>query len=113
MTKHERNSESLDEGLTRAFELAGNGEFEKAHALLADREDPQALRFIALLESQRVRETQRMARVAEVRHDLGNSLSIVRASLEGMLDGVVPITEERLERLLEILETASNGLSKI
>jgi hypothetical protein len=39
----------------------------------------------------------------KARHDLGNLLTIAQTSVEAMLDGVVPVTEERLNRLREIL----------
>ena len=42
----------------------------------------------------------------KARHDLGNLLTIAQASVEGMLDGVVPITDERLNRIREILSQA-------
>lgn len=42
----------------------------------------------------------------KARHDLGNLLTIAQASVDGMLDGITPITDARLHRLSEILSQA-------
>lgn len=47
---------------------------------------------------------QRRALFADVAHELRTPLSVVRGSVEGMLDGVYPRSDERLETLLD--ETA-------
>lgn len=39
-------------------------------------------------------------------HDIGNMLSIAQANVEGMLDEVVPTTQERLEGVREALVSA-------
>ncbi|HLI97335.1 MAG TPA: hypothetical protein VKT72_14800 [Candidatus Baltobacteraceae bacterium] len=48
----------------------------------------------------------RRAAMKKARHDLGNLLTIAQASVEGMLDGVAPVTEARLKRLREVLAQA-------
>ncbi len=50
------------------------------------------------------RERDRAAALAKIRHDVGNALTIAQASLEAMLDGVVPITDSRLNRLRQLLK---------
>lgn len=49
---------------------------------------------------------ERRAAMNKARHDLGNLLTIAQSSVEGMLDGIAPITKTRLERLREILSQA-------
>lgn len=49
---------------------------------------------------------ERRAAIEKARHDLGNLLTIAQTSVEGMLDGIAPITEARLNRLCEILSEA-------
>lgn len=48
--------------------------------------------------------------MVKARHDLGNVLSILNASVEAMLDGVAPVTQARLSRMRELLEDASAAL---
>jgi hypothetical protein len=49
---------------------------------------------------------ERRAAIKKARHDLDNLLTVAQASVEGMLDGIAPITEARLNRLCEILSQA-------
>ncbi len=53
---------------------------------------------------------ERHRSMAKTRHDLGNLLSIAEASVEAMLDGVVPITDARLSRISDLLREASASL---
>jgi hypothetical protein len=46
---------------------------------------------------------ERRAAAGKARHDLGNLLAIAQVSVESMIDGVAPVTGERLDRLREIL----------
>jgi hypothetical protein len=55
------------------------------------------------VERLRERDRERRAAMAKARHEIGNALAIAQASIEAMLDGVVPITDPRLQRLREIL----------
>ena len=80
--------QTLHRRLRRALELAREGDTEGAQAALDDLD-----RAFAAYRSEMNR----------VRHDMGNALSIARASIEGMLDGVVPITDARLTRIRDIL----------
>lgn len=47
------------------------------------------------------------------RHDLGNAITVARASVEAMLDGVVPIDRERLLRVSEVLRSAGELLEQL
>lgn len=49
---------------------------------------------------------ERRAAMKKARHDLGNLLTIAQSSVEGMLDGIAPVTQTRLNRLREILSQA-------
>lgn len=49
---------------------------------------------------------ERRAAMEKARHDLGNLLTIAQSSVEGMIDGIAPVTEARLNRLREILSQA-------
>lgn len=53
---------------------------------------------------------ERRAAINKARHDLGNLLTIAQSSVEGMLDGIAPVTEARLNRLREILSQAREVL---
>lgn len=49
---------------------------------------------------------ERRVAIKKARHDLGNLLTIAQASVEGMLDGIAPVTQTRLNRLCDILTQA-------
>ena len=87
--------ERIDEALARAL------------MLLAQEDEPLAAQLGSYFKEQERRDTERAAATYRARHDLGNSLSIAQASIEAMLDGVVEISEERLQRVREILSAAS------
>lgn len=53
---------------------------------------------------------ERRAAMRKARHDLGNLLTIAQSSVESMIDGIAPVTEERLNRLREILSQARDLL---
>ena len=42
----------------------------------------------------------------EVRHELGNLLSVAIANIEGMIDGLVSPTPDRLEAVVDALRRA-------
>lgn len=102
--------ESLETSLTRALEYALQENFDEAQNVLAARNEPAALQLAAYLRLQHERERERATAMTKARHDLGNALSIAQASVEAMLDGVVGITDPRLNRLREILGGVSDSL---
>jgi malonyl CoA-acyl carrier protein transacylase len=53
-----------------------------------------------------------MQRGDEVRHELGNLLSIALANVEGMADGLVSPTPARLEALADALRRARDLLQR-
>jgi hypothetical protein len=48
-----------------------------------------------------------------LRHDLGNLLGIALANVEGMADGIVPATPERLLSVAESLRRARDTLERL
>jgi len=54
-----------------------------------------------------------MQRTDRVRHELGNTLGILLANLEGMIDGIVPTTNERLEALAESVRRSRTLLREL
>ena len=42
-----------------------------------------------------------------LRHDLGNLLGVALANVEGMIDGIVPTTKDRLEVIAESLRRSA------
>ena len=76
--------ERIDEALARALKL------------LAEKDEPLAMQLASYFKER-----------SKARHDLGNALSIAQASIEAMLDGVVEISDQRLERVRDVLTAAS------
>jgi hypothetical protein len=56
---------------------------------------------------------ERREAMARARHDIGNALTIAQASIQAMLDGVVPITDQRLRRLSEILTSVGEAVNDL
>lgn len=48
-----------------------------------------------------------------LRHDLGNLLGIALANVEGMIDGIVPISKERLEVIAESLRRSAALVARL
>jgi len=51
--------------------------------------------------------------IAELRHDIGNALSIAQANLEAIIDGVLEPTPERLGTIRDSLATAGDRLKEL
>jgi hypothetical protein len=49
----------------------------------------------------------------QLRHDLGNLLGIALANVEGMADGIVPATPERLEAVAQSLRKARDTIEAL
>lgn len=81
--------------ITRALDAAQRGDSAEATRIVE-----------AVFERCRVR----AAEMKKARHDLGNLLAIATASVEAMVDGVAPITSDRLERVCEVLSNARDLL---
>ncbi len=48
-----------------------------------------------------------------LRHDLGNLLGVALANVEGMIDGIVPTTPERLEVIAESLRRSAELVASL
>ncbi len=81
-----------------ALDLAAEGKWEEARALL---------------DVRRQREEEQRRALQTVRHEVGNMLTIAQANVEGMLDGVVEPTLERLEGIRDALQSASERLKEL
>jgi len=55
---------------------------------------------------------ERTRTAAEIRHEIANAVSIVQANLEGMLDGVLEPTPDRLEALRQTLSGITVALER-
>ncbi|HTX55715.1 MAG TPA: hypothetical protein VMD47_01290 [Candidatus Acidoferrales bacterium] len=49
----------------------------------------------------------------KLRHDLSNLLGVALANVEGMADGIVPVTPERLEAVAESLRKACDAVETL
>jgi hypothetical protein len=85
----------LHERIQHAIELVTAGHLEQARQDIHDIEEPLARQFDAMP------------------HDIGNALSIAKASIEAMLDGIVPITDARLNRIRSILVVVNDSVSEL
>ncbi len=54
-----------------------------------------------------------MREKAQLRHDLRNLLGIALANVEGMADGIVPATRDRLEVVAESLRKTRDMLERL
>lgn len=97
----------LEEVLVRALDLASNGDVEAAREVLLGSNLPEAARLAVYLERQQKLEAQQVRDLTRFRHEIGNELSIAKASIEAMLDGIVGVTDSRLNRIREIIVSVS------
>lgn len=104
---------SIDEVLSRSLEFALQGDFQRAQAELAGRTEPLALQIASLFRHLEVYERERASAMTKARHEIGNALSIAQASIEAMLDGVVSITDPRLNRIRDILASVSASMYEL
>jgi two-component system sensor histidine kinase BaeS len=93
--------------LLHALDLAILRDWQGAKAALESLDDPRAARLFSLVSELDDYDARRRKGDAHLRHEIGNALSIVRASLEGIIDNVVPATPERLKGMSEALVAAS------
>ncbi len=87
------------------LDLAMMHEFDDAKRLLEPLDDAVAGRLFLLICDLEQREQARARAVAVTRHEIGNALSIAQANLEGMADGVVEATPQRLEAVVRSLRS--------
>lgn len=93
--------------LLHALDLAVMRDWGESKSLAEAFDSPVANRLFLLLSDIEEREAARARQLSNVRHEIGNALSIVQANLEGMVDGILEPTNDRLNALLNALATAS------
>lgn len=96
-----------DNRLLHALDLALVRDWGDSKALTESIDSPIADRLFLLLSDIEEVEAARGRKLAKVRHEIGNALSIVQANIEGMVDGILEPTVDRLNALLSALATAS------
>lgn len=84
----------------------------EAKRLLAESREPYAPRLFELLEEIERREREQAGTISAMRHEIGNLLSIAQANLEGIIDGVLEGTPERLDGIREALVAAGDALNQ-
>ncbi len=86
--------------LSRAAEGVGRGDLAQQVPITSDDElGHLAGAFNAMTTDLRRLDESRRHLVADIAHELGTPLAVLQANLEGMLDGVVEVTPERLAAL--------------
>lgn len=84
----------------------------EARRLLAECREPYAARLVELLEEIERHERAQAGTISAMRHEIGNLLSIAQANLEGIIDGVLEGTPERLDGIREALVAAGDALNQ-
>lgn len=103
----------MREHVLHALDLAMLGDWEGAKRSLLDVDDPIAPRLSALFTEQQILESERSEARAIARHELGNAISIAQITVEGIIDGVLPATPERLDNIRAALRAAATLLSDL
>lgn len=107
------DNRELRDHLLHAIDLAAAREWDAAKSVVEPMDNAIADRLFLLVSSLEEREAARMRQLATVRHEIGNSLSIARANLEGIVDGLLTASPQRLVGLIRALETASDMLDSL
>jgi len=81
-----------------------------ARAALQADAGPLAERLSALFADLDRQDEARRRSTAHLRHEIGNALTIVQANLEGVIDGVLEPTKERMSGIRDALASASAAL---
>ena len=108
MSDHEGENKLL-----HAIDLALARDWSEAKALTESIDNPIADRLFLLLSDIEEREAARSFQLANIRHEIGNALSIAQANLEAIIDGLLEPTEARLNALLAALASASSMLDEL
>jgi signal transduction histidine kinase len=96
-----------DPELLHVLDLATLRDWHGAKAALETLDDAAAARLFGLVSELDHYEEQRRKADSHLRHEIGNALSIVRANLEAIIDGILPATPERLKGMSDALSEAS------
>jgi len=99
--------------LLHAIDLALLGEWDEAKAILEREEGAVAERLFLLVKELEQRDYHRARTLSVIRHEIGNAVAIALANVEGILDGVLEPTLERLYGIHEALLTATRLLAEL
>jgi signal transduction histidine kinase len=99
--------------LLHAIDLATLEEFDRAKHLLEPLDDAVAGRLFLLICALELQQQSQIRTITEVRHEIGNAISVAQANLEGMADGLVRATPERLEAVAGSLRSAGGLLDRL
>ncbi len=101
------------ETILHAVDLASMREWSEAKALLESIDDPVANRvFMLICEFEGV-EHVRLRQRSVIRHEVGNAITIAQANIEGIIDGILPSTPERLEGIRASLASATTIIDEL
>lgn len=96
----------MNAAVLHALDLAAARNWRAAASALDALDDPVATRLRAFLLELEGTDAARARSDAKVRHEIGNALAIVQANLEGVIDGVLEPTAERLSGMRAALASA-------
>ncbi|MEO9169766.1 MAG: HAMP domain-containing sensor histidine kinase [Candidatus Baltobacteraceae bacterium] len=99
--------------MLHAMDLAVMREWDEAKAILESIDGPVSGRMFLLVCEMEQHEQVRNRSFALVRHEIGNALTIAQANVEGIMDGVLLSSTERLEGVLASLASASRLLDDL
>ncbi len=103
----------MEDRILHALDLAAVAEWDEARRALQGVDAPIVSRLIVLIDELQGRHEQRKSARAMLRHELGNALTIAHANVEGMLDGVVPASPQRLANVRDALTGAAELLNEL
>lgn len=96
-----------------ALDLFILGDYDSAKALLESESDDVAQRVFFLVCELEQRAVLRTRSNAVSRHEIGNALTVARANVEGIADGVLEPTTDRYNGVREALASASMMVAEI
>jgi len=99
--------------LLRALDLATARDWAGARTALLRLDDPVAGRLAELVGVLDHQDEARRRSTARLRHEIGNALAIVQANLEGVIDGVLEPTADRLAGMRDALASAGLALESL
>ncbi|MEO6912466.1 MAG: HAMP domain-containing sensor histidine kinase [Candidatus Baltobacteraceae bacterium] len=93
-----------------ALDLATAGDLDAARHVLEGLDDPVTVRLLGLIQEMAQQRLFQGRTQSMLWHEIGNALSIAQANLEGITDGVLEPTPERLEGMRNALEAVARLL---
>lgn len=98
--------------IARALELALGGHWEDARRALEGVDDHLVSRLQTVFDELARCAAERTRARADVRHDVSNLMTVAQANVEGMLDGIVEPTPQKLENVRRALASAAALMSE-